>query len=116
MEYVPDVSIYNTNKDELEKLRNEWGFGNLKPVRRKKENPKWKHSYCWRMSYLLAYKIAEELEPFVRLKKPQINLLLEYRDWIQKQKKPFNQEIRQKQEEYRYKFQLLNERGRHYNG
>lgn len=112
MEYVPDISIYSTQGDELQKLRNEWGFGNIKEVKRKEIHPTWKKSYCWRMSYLLAYRMAKEVKPFVRLKRKQIDLLLDYKKWISKQTKPFSKEVRAKQEEYRNKFKELNKRGK----
>lgn len=76
--YVAGISIGNTNMVELKKIQQEINLGYLSV--RKNKNPKHKKAMIWIMNANSCRTLLKQIINYLRLKKPQGNLLLEYLD------------------------------------
>jgi len=72
------ISIGNTDRSIIEYLHQCLG-GNFHSVKR--SNPNWKPVYLWTASTNQAVEIIKELLPYLRIKKKQAELLIEYQQY-----------------------------------
>lgn len=58
-------------------LHNIFG-GNLSLSKRRFKNPKWSDAYCWQLQSIQAANLLREVRPFLKLKREQASLALEF--------------------------------------
>jgi len=64
----PRVIVVNTNRDILQKLKDEFG-GDIKPLSLRKIN--WKQGWAWRLSWTRAVNFLDKISPWLQLKSQQ---------------------------------------------
>jgi len=121
--FVCRVTIVNTNGAILKEIQNL--YGGLLVVREHKKHPKWKPFRALVWTSRQARQLLGAIEPYVIVKKPQIELLREWEHWkktvsrFQYRPKQIGaykertQEAREKEIEFVERMHELNRKGRH---
>ena len=77
------VIIGMTDEEPLRALWEKWG-GSL--TRRKRANKKWKLVWVWQISCQKAYRFLEDILPYLKAKRPQAMVALQFRDATKNEK------------------------------
>lgn len=113
--FVPKLAVSNTNYDSIKIFEDNFGG---KVRLRKWENKKWKPCYEWSLTSRAACKAIEQLQPYLKIKNRQAEIVLELdvvrqmynpsvRRWNPSLKKKVNTQFSRLKD----KVQKLNKRG-----
>jgi len=76
--YIPYLAVANTNKEIIEALKAYWKTGTI--WHKKPFKPNHKPAFAWYASSAKAIFILRQLLPYLRVKKSQAELLIEFYD------------------------------------
>ena len=108
--YWPIVSVSNTNLDFLQKVR---GIFDAPIYRTKKEDATRKAQWHWQASSRRALLIIEQVRPFLTIKGPQADAIIEYMAGITKENtgKRITDEETARREMYYLRLRAMNKKG-----
>jgi len=120
--YIPYLAIINTNKAIIEELKRVFETGTI--WHKKPSKPNHRDAYGWYVSAKKCVEILKKLLPYLKIKKPQAETLIEYYQkcggykWHH-EKERFGattpEHILKMKEEFYQKMKELNKRGRERN-
>lgn len=105
--YVPVIKVAMTDRPIIEWLHQ--SFGGTFEIRKAQGNRK--ESYCWTARKKQTADFLQLIHPYLRVKKPQATLLLQYRNVAGKAGHKLTEETWKKRDELYTEIRKLNKRG-----
>ena len=102
--------VSNTNKEILEYLSKLFG-GSVGEHKLNKNVGKWKKAYRWQISARKAYNLLIQIYPYLRIKKPQADLMLKFRKTLTNSTRAISKELWKKRFALKKQMNILNKRG-----
>jgi hypothetical protein len=119
--YKTNIKVANTNKEIIEWLKAE--FGGWIYVRKFASDKNYKDAYCWQMSGKNSIDFLMGIQPYLRIKRRQCELLLEKsriessRNMkVSNDNREYSEDISNRIEEIYLELRRLNKRGRNVQG